>query len=101
MHRQFAKRRKRSFRNTCEDRSFVANALGDPVCGRNEGIDGLSSRIGLRSVGRLGPVKSGKKGFKRPGLNETGRAALRLVHSRQWSTEEISQAFAEDLGMGE
>ena len=45
--------------------------------------------------------KSGKKGFKRPGLSETVRAALRLVQSRQWSSEEISQAFAEDIGLGE
>ena len=45
--------------------------------------------------------KSGKKGFKRPGLSETVRAALRLVHSREWSSEEISQAFAEDVGVGE
>jgi hypothetical protein len=45
--------------------------------------------------------KSGKKGFKRPGLSETVRAALRLLQSRQWSSEEISQAFAEDLGVGE
>src|ERR1700737_3844414 len=42
--------------------------------------------------------KSGKKGFKRPGLSETVRAALRLVQIRQWSSEEISQAFAETLG---
>ena len=41
--------------------------------------------------------KSGKKGFKRPGLSETVRAALRLLQSRQWSSEEISQAFAEDV----
>ena len=45
--------------------------------------------------------KSGKKGFKRPGLSETVRAALRLVHSRQWSSEEISQAFAEGVVVGE
>jgi hypothetical protein len=45
--------------------------------------------------------KSGKRGFKRPGLSETVRAALRLVHSREWSSEEISQAFAEDVGVGE
>ena len=45
--------------------------------------------------------KSGKKGFKRPGLSETVRAALRLVQSRQWSSEEISQAFDEDVGVGE
>jgi hypothetical protein len=45
--------------------------------------------------------KSGKKGFKRPGLSETVRAALRLVQSGQWSSEEISQAFAEDVGVGE
>ncbi len=45
--------------------------------------------------------KSGKKGFKRPGLSETVRAALRLVQNREWSSEEISQAFAEDVGMGE
>ena len=45
--------------------------------------------------------KSGKKGFKRPGLSETVRAALRLLQSRQWSSEEISQAFAEDVGVGE
>ena len=45
--------------------------------------------------------KSDKKGFKRPGLSETVRAALRLVQSRQWSSEEISQAFAEDVGVGE
>jgi hypothetical protein len=45
--------------------------------------------------------KSGKKGFKRPGLSETVRAALRLVQSRDWSNEEISQAFAEDVGVGE
>ena len=45
--------------------------------------------------------KSGKKGFTRPGLSETVRAALRLVQSRQWSSEEISQAFAEDIGVGE
>ena len=45
--------------------------------------------------------KSGKKGFKRPGLSETVRAALRLVQSRQWSSEEISQAFAEHVGVGE
>jgi Arc/MetJ-type ribon-helix-helix transcriptional regulator len=44
--------------------------------------------------------KSGKKGFKRPGLSETVRAALRLVQSRQWSSEEINQAFAEDVGVG-
>jgi Arc/MetJ-type ribon-helix-helix transcriptional regulator len=45
--------------------------------------------------------KSGKKGFKRPGLSETVRAALRLLQSREWSSEEISQAFAEDVGVGE
>jgi Arc/MetJ-type ribon-helix-helix transcriptional regulator len=45
--------------------------------------------------------KSGKKGFKRPGLSETVRAALRLLQSRQWSNEEISQAFVEDIGVGE
>jgi hypothetical protein len=45
--------------------------------------------------------KSGKKGFKRPGLSETVRAALRLVQSRDWSNEEIGQAFAEDVGVGE
>jgi hypothetical protein len=45
--------------------------------------------------------KSGKKGFKRPGLSETVRAALRLVQSRDWSNEEISQAFSEDVGVGE
>jgi Arc/MetJ-type ribon-helix-helix transcriptional regulator len=45
--------------------------------------------------------KSGKKRFKRPGLSETVRAALRLLQSRQWSSEEISQAFAEDVGVGE
>jgi|SRR5271166_4640103 len=45
--------------------------------------------------------KSGKKGFKRPGLSETVRAALRLVQNREWSSEEISQAFAEDVGVGE
>jgi hypothetical protein len=45
--------------------------------------------------------KSGKKGFKRPGLSETVRAALRLVQSREWSSHEISQAFAEDIGVGE
>lgn len=46
-------------------------------------------------------AKSGKKGFKRPGLSETVRAALRLVQSRQWSAQEIGQAFAEDIGVGE
>jgi hypothetical protein len=45
--------------------------------------------------------KSGKKGFKRPGLSETVRAALRLLQRRQWSSEEISQAFVEDIGVGE
>jgi hypothetical protein len=45
--------------------------------------------------------KSGKKGFKRPGLSETVRAALRLVQSREWSSNEISQAFADDVGVGE
>jgi len=44
--------------------------------------------------------KSGKKGFKRPGLSETVRAALRLVQSRQWSSEEISQAFGGCWGGG-
>jgi hypothetical protein len=46
-------------------------------------------------------TKSGKRGFKRPGLSETVRAALRLVQSRQWSSDEISQAFVEDIGVGE
>ena len=46
-------------------------------------------------------AKSGKKGFKRPGLSETVRAALKLVRSREWSGEEIRQAFAEDVGVGE
>jgi Arc/MetJ-type ribon-helix-helix transcriptional regulator len=41
--------------------------------------------------------KSGKKGFKRPGLSEAVRAALRLVQRREWSSDEISQAFAEDI----
>src|SRR6266403_1831993 len=45
-------------------------------------------------------AKSGKKGFKRPGLSETVRAALKLVRSREWSGEEIRQAFAEDVGEG-
>ena len=45
--------------------------------------------------------KSGKRGFKRPGLSETVRAALRLVQSREWSSDEISQAFVEDIGVGE
>jgi hypothetical protein len=71
-----------------------------PVCGGNEGFDRLSSRFGLRGVGSLAN-KSGKKGCKRPGLHETVQAALRLVQSRQWSSKEISQAFVEDVGMGE
>jgi hypothetical protein len=45
--------------------------------------------------------KSGTERFKRPGLSETVRAALRLVQSREWSSDEISQAFAEDVGVGE
>jgi hypothetical protein len=45
--------------------------------------------------------KSGKRGFKRPGLSETVRAALRLVQSREWSSDEISRAFVEDIGVGE
>jgi len=44
--------------------------------------------------------KSGKKSFKRPGLSETVGAALRLVRSRQWSNEEMSEAFDEDVGWG-
>ena len=39
--------------------------------------------------------KSGKKGFKRPGLSETVRAVIRLVTSRDWSPEEIREAFSE------
>jgi hypothetical protein len=39
--------------------------------------------------------KSGKKGFKRPGLSETVRAVIRLVTSREWSPEEIREAFSE------
>jgi hypothetical protein len=39
--------------------------------------------------------KSGKKGFKRPGLSETVRAVIRLVSSREWSLEEIREAFSE------
>lgn len=39
--------------------------------------------------------KSGKKGFKRPGLSETVRAVIRLVTSREWSAEEIREAFSE------
>jgi len=39
--------------------------------------------------------KSGKKGFKRPGLSETVRAVIRLVSSREWSPEEIREAFSE------
>src|SRR5262249_17471965 len=39
--------------------------------------------------------KSGKKGFKRPGLSETVRAVIRLVTSRDWSSEEIREAFSE------
>jgi hypothetical protein len=39
--------------------------------------------------------KSGKKGFKRPGLSETVRAVIRLVSSREWSPEEIREAFFE------
>lgn len=39
--------------------------------------------------------KSGKKGFKRPGLSETVRAVIRLAMSREWSPEEIRQAFSE------
>ena len=42
--------------------------------------------------------KSGKKGFKRPGLSETVRAVIRLVSSRDWSPEEIKEAFSEPLG---
>ena len=45
--------------------------------------------------------KSGKKGFKRPGLSETVRAVIRLVARREWSSEEIRQAFAEDDRVGE
>jgi hypothetical protein len=44
--------------------------------------------------------KSGKRGFKRPGLSETVRAVIRLVSSREWSLEEIRQAFAEDVRVG-
>lgn len=40
-------------------------------------------------------AKSGKKGFKRPGLSETVRAVIRLAISRDWSPEEIRQAFSE------
>jgi hypothetical protein len=39
--------------------------------------------------------KSGRRGFKRPGLSETVRAVIRLVTSREWSPEEIRQAFSE------
>jgi hypothetical protein len=39
--------------------------------------------------------KSGKKGFKRPGLSETVRAVIRLVSRREWSPEEIREAFSE------
>lgn len=39
--------------------------------------------------------KSGKRGFKRPGLSETVRAVIRLVSSREWSPEEIREAFSE------
>jgi hypothetical protein len=39
--------------------------------------------------------KSGRKGFKRPGLSETVRAVIRLVASREWSPEEIREAFSE------
>ena len=39
--------------------------------------------------------KSGEKGFKRPGLSETVRAVIRLVSSREWSPEEIREAFSE------
>ena len=39
--------------------------------------------------------KSGKRGFKRPGLSETVRAVIRLVTSREWSPEEIKEAFSE------
>jgi hypothetical protein len=39
--------------------------------------------------------KSGKKGFKRPGLSETVRAVIRLVSGREWSPEEIRKAFSE------
>jgi hypothetical protein len=39
--------------------------------------------------------KSGKRGFKRPGLSETVRAVIRLVTSREWSSEEIREAFSE------
>ena len=45
--------------------------------------------------------KSGKRGFKRPGFSETVRAVIRLVSSREWSSEEIRQAFAEDVRAGE
>ena len=41
--------------------------------------------------------RSGKKGFKRPGLSETVRAVIRLVTSRDWSPEEIREAFSEPL----
>ena len=39
--------------------------------------------------------KSGRRGFKRPGLSETVRAVIRLVASREWSAEEIREAFSE------
>jgi hypothetical protein len=39
--------------------------------------------------------KSGRRGFKRPGLSETVRAVIRLVASREWSSEEIREAFSE------
>jgi hypothetical protein len=45
--------------------------------------------------------KSGKKGFKRPGLSETVRAVIRLAASREWSSEEIRQAFVDDAMGGE
>jgi hypothetical protein len=38
-------------------------------------------------------AKSGKNGFKRPGLSETVRSVIHLVSSREWSPEEIREAF--------
>ena len=74
--------------------TILAIALGVAVVLAID-LAGVAATGSFRSSMETLAGKSGKKGFKRPGLSETARAVICLVSSRQWSPEGIKEAFSE------
>ena len=80
---------------TPSERSVRTKRIGRPPLGPDMRASTVYLPEGAYAELETLAGKSGRKGFKRPGLSETVRAVIRLVTSREWSAEEIREAFSE------